>query len=124
MGGEIFKMAAQVLLETLRFGTRLGVPVGVVYVTTFEGLWGSQEEAISFYDKVKAKKTDAGLDLPQAYGDKISAAVEKVALFSNPSHLTVAERWYNAVTGTVNFLDTAPEKISNFLNIDKILGSE
>lgn len=63
-----------------RFGTRLGVPVGVVYVTTFEGLWGSQEEAISFYDKVKAKKTDAGLDLPQAYGDKISAAVEKVTL--------------------------------------------
>ena len=56
----------------------MGVPVGVVFVSTCEGLWGSQEEAISFYEKVRVKKAEAGLDIPQAYEDKISAAVEKV----------------------------------------------
>ena len=61
-----------------RFGTRLGVPVGVAYVTTVEGLWGSQEEAVQLYEKLRLKQTEAGLDIPPVYEDKVSAAVEKV----------------------------------------------
>merc|ERR1712071_48385 len=115
--GEVHNnMAAKVLLKTLIFSTRVAVPGGVVYVLAKEGIWGSQEEAILFYDKVKTMKSKAGLDLPQSYEEKLATALEKVALFSNTDHVTLSERWYNAVTGTVNFLDSAPSQTRNFFN--------
>ena len=56
----------------------MAVPGGVVYVLAKEGIWGSQEEAILFYDKVKTMKSKAGLDLPQSYEEKLATALEKV----------------------------------------------
>jgi len=64
-----------------RLSARLSIVGGTVYVTTEEGLWGSPEESILFYQKVK----------------------------EFPNRPPLAERWNSAVVKSVSFLDSVPD---------------
>lgn len=65
-------------MQYYRISTRLGVAGGAVYVTANEGLWGSPEQAILLYQKVKDELSKTESPLPKEYEEQVLAAVEKV----------------------------------------------
>ena len=64
-----------------RLSVRLSIAGGTVYVTTEEGLWGSPEESILFYQKVKELvKPGVETVFTKDHQEQLSAAVQKVSI--------------------------------------------
>lgn len=51
-----------------------------MYATSNEGLWGTPEQAILFYQKVQEAVSKTDSPLPKEYEDQLLAAVDKVSI--------------------------------------------
>lgn len=56
----------------------MGVPGALVYVTTQEGLWGTAEESIRFYQKVTEILPGKEVVISDDQEKKLKATIEKV----------------------------------------------
>ena len=104
----------------------------MVYFTAQEGLWGTAEETILFYQKVAELLPGKEVIITQDQEEKLKATIEKVIfkniffiflfeqthlqfvilqmrVWSDPNHVPLTERWNSGVIKAVKFLDSVPE---------------
>ncbi|KAI9554065.1 hypothetical protein GHT06_019337 [Daphnia sinensis] len=118
--GNVVKVStdnmASKLWKLFKFSVRVGIPATAVYVTTQEGLWGTQEETFLFYKNVEEILPGKETVISKDQEDKLAAVLEKVRVWSDPNHVPLAVRWNNGVIKAVAFLDSLPEEAKKFLN--------